>query len=1095
MANILESITNLLKQCLEGEPPPPALLQGIGDKLAQLEQVSVDPSGDGIDNWLSKLREITGNKKLHETLIVRAVQMNFPRLAEGLTLLGVIGFEWDGNKPAAFSINWEQFNHLLTQPGENALSLLLSKVQNLQDLKALQVLGLMLISAPRGLLTLEYRQQGFLGLPLGNVPGISSDELIALIQSLVHSPLRLPLPFDLPLSLDQFTQKARPDAEDTLGSITLDAPPADPENPPLNINKLEGLALELRLKHVELVKPKSIDLGSGWKITFDSSDQNEKRYRLQFSATQFDTSLSIPGDFGIFLGKQPANADALLIGELNGTHFAIRSVQFGLRMRANGPLFDIVLKLEHIEFALKPDFLRFLSFGLNLPTVLQFDSDVDISYVQGKGLTGQGGAGGLPALGMQFATPLNLKIGGSGAGLNVDQVVTRLEVALKAEGGLNFRALFRYGANAQFGPLNAVMDGAGVWIGRWTDGNGGLLPPQGIGLSLAADPVDGGGFLKIISDNEFAGALQLKILGIGAFAYGLYKTLPSGDPSFVVLIGIRLPLPGIQLSFGFAVSGFGGLVGINRRADTDLLRERMASGASGDVLFNDNPMSNAPKLLGDMQQFFPDEKGIFLIGPTLQINWLAIFNLDVGVFIEMPGPRKLFIAGSARLVIGSEAFALVYLRMDFVGGIDFTKSLIFFDATLVNSNVLGIFRITGGVALRIAFGGNAYFLFTVGGFHPSFNPGAMELPRVARVGASVSLGPVWLKQEMYLAITSNTFQLGSRTEAGIEIGPISAHGWFGFDALIQFKPFYFIAHVDAGFDVEVEGVSLCSVRVEGQLSGPGPLVLEARASVRLLFIKVSGHVTIELNSNPPEGVIAIPDLPEHLKAELSNPDNLRMEGEDHSVIFAAQTSKKDDKLKLLAPVGELVWEQKRVPLNLAIQKIEGIKLDGWHKLVVKSQLGDDKPDVEKPELDWFGVGTYLNLGDSEALNNSRFEQQQSGVRMGADLMSEGSAKDAEIKIQLVKLPKLIRFADFFIIAQYTSPALASILGERAGGAQLTAGKAGVTVAQESWNHHSSDGKAQNAQPLNSVQAFVQTKQSGGIALPATEKALDLIGVF
>ena len=38
---------------------------------------------------------------------------------------------------------------------------------------------------------------------------------------------------------------------------------------------------------------------------------------------------------------------------------------------------------------------------------------------------------------------------------------------------------------------------------------------------------------------------------------------------------------------------------------------------------------------------------------------------------------------------------------------------------------------------------------------------------------------------MYLAITSNTFQLGSRVEAGIEIGPISAHGWFGFDAEVQ----------------------------------------------------------------------------------------------------------------------------------------------------------------------------------------------------------------------------------------------------------------------------------------------------------------------
>ena len=525
------------------------------------------------------------------------------------------------------------------------------------------------------------------------------------------------------------------------------------------------------------------------------------------------------------------------------------------------------------------------------------------------------------------------------------------------------------------------MDGAGVWFGRWTDGNGGLLPPQGIGLSLQAGPVSGGGFLKIVSDTEFAGALQLKILGIGAFAYGLYKTLPSGDPSFVALIGIRLPMPGIQIGFGFAISGFGGLVGINRRADTDKLRERLASGAAGDVLFNEDPMRNAPKLLGDMQQFFPDEKGVFLIGPTLQINWLYILKLDVGVFIELPGPRKFFIAGSARLVVGSEDFALVYLRMDFIGGVDFTKSLIFFDAALVNSHVLGIFRITGGVALRIAYGANGYFLFTVGGFHPSFNPGAMELPRVARVGVSVSLGIVWIKQEMYLAITSNTFQLGARVEAGLEIGPISAHGWFGFDALIQFKPFHFIARIEAGFDVEVFGVSLCSVQVVGQLSGPGPLVLQASASVRILFVKVSASVTIELGSNPPERVIPIPNLPDHLKGELTNPDNLRVEGEDRSVIFGPQATGG----KLFAPVGELIWEQKRAPLNLDIEKVEGVDLGGWHRLTVTAGLAD-----EKREEDWFGVGTYLKLPDGEALNNANFAPQQSGLRIGAGEMSKGS---------------------------------------------------------------------------------------------------------
>ena len=166
MATILESITDLLKKSLQGDPPPPAIIQNLGGRLDELLGVSLDPSGDGIDRWLGKLRAITGDQRLRETLVVRAMQMSLPRLAEALTLLGVIGIEWDGDTPAAFSINWTGLNDLMTKPGDSALNLLLSRVQKLDDVKALQALSLMLITAPQPLLKLEYEHQGFAALPL-----------------------------------------------------------------------------------------------------------------------------------------------------------------------------------------------------------------------------------------------------------------------------------------------------------------------------------------------------------------------------------------------------------------------------------------------------------------------------------------------------------------------------------------------------------------------------------------------------------------------------------------------------------------------------------------------------------------------------------------------------------------------------------------------------------------------------------------------------------------------------------------------------------------------------------------------------------------
>ncbi len=1088
MANVLQSVTDLLRTCLAGDPPPPALIATLGPRIEQLAAVSVDPSGAGIDRWVTQLRALVTDERLRDTLVVRAVQMSLPRLAEVLTLVGVVEIEWTPGAPdvpAAFGIRKDKLDDLLADPGGTALALLLGKVQKLEDVKALQVLVLLLVSSPKALLELEYRQQGFAGLPLDGTPGIRSEELLTMIGDLVNSPIKVPLPIPDRFDLDDFEEAASPPGrEGTAGSITLDGPDA--------FDRLRDLGLDLHLKDVAALQSKRVVLGNGWVLSFVPVGTGDQHHRLRFAADRLD--LAVPrAELGLFVGKQPA-ADALLVGDLTGTHLAVRAARVGLQLRTTGPLFDVVVALDGIEFVLKPDFLGFISFGLDVPAALRFRSDVRVSYAQGQGLTGQSDVGGAIGLSMEFATPVNLRIGGAGAGVQLDQVVTHLDVAFDG-GRLLFRVLFRYSAHAEFGPLAAVMDGAGAWVGRWTTGTGGLLPPQGIGLSLDAGPVDGGGFLKIISDREFAGGLQLKILGVGAFAYGLYKALPSGDPSVVVLIGIRLPLPGVQLGFGFAISGFGGLVGINRRADTDVLRERLASGAAGDVLFNDDPMKNAPKLLGDMARFFPDEAGVFLIGPTLQLNWASILKLDLGIFIELPGPRKIFLAGSARLVLGSEEFALVYLRMDFVGGVDLTKSLVFFDAALVSSHVLGIFRITGGVALRISYGANGYFLFTVGGFHPSFHPGALELPTVARVGVSVALGPVWLKQEMYLAITSNTFQLGSRTEAGIEIGPISAHGWFGFDALIQFKPFYFVASVDAGFDVEVAGVSLCSVHVSGELSGPGPLVLKARASVRLLFVKVSGNVTLELSSNPPEHVVKIPDLPGHLAGELSSAENLRMEGEDASVVFAPQKGDRapvppaTEPPPLVSPVGQLVWEQKRCPLGRGLQKVEGVNLDGWHTLTVSAGLAAGR---ETPEHDWFGVGTYLVMGDSEALNTSTFVQEQSGLRVGTLALREGAPHDAEIKLRLVQLPARLR-SDLFAGKVYVGSTLSGMLAQRAAGAVLTPGPAQVAVRQETFDVHGAQG-ALNARPLDEAQAFVLAKQTGGVSVAAAQPALDLAGV-
>jgi hypothetical protein len=135
------------------------------------------------------------------------------------------------------------------------------------------------------------------------------------------------------------------------------------------------------------------------------------------------------------------------------------------------------------------------------------------------------------------------------------------------------------------------------------------------------------------------------------------------------------------------------------------------------------------------------------------------------------------------------------------------------------------------------------------------------------------------------------------------------------------------------------------------------------------------------------------------------------------------------------------------------------------------------------------------------LNNPRFAQQQSGIRIGAGPMTEGPSEAAVLAISLIKLPKRSRFLDLlgnvilFPSEQYVNASLSGMLGERTSGAKLDGGKAQVTVGQEEWNTHAKDGTVQNAVPLNAVQAFIGAKQSAGIALPADEKQLNLTGII
>lgn len=1068
MADLLATLGTALGDCLRQPPPiglPPlptslaSLTVGSLDDLA----VGTDPRGPGIDRWLALLRSRVSDVAVRETLAVRVLQVKLPRVAEALTLLGAVEVVWEEAAGVVqvrhLRIRWDRLRTLTEDPGQVAMGALLGRVNGLGDVQSLQVLLLLLVGDPGALLRLEYARQGFAALPTGD--GVGLGDLVAL----VNSPVYLPLPAG-------GLSRTPPGAGVHLFATSADVP--------LGPGDLGDLAVGAVLPD-GLLPTGPVALAPGWHLVVEAPGGGQTRIVVAAAGDRLDRDVRSSGPVGVHVTPQGGlGQDAFLVGDPGGTHLAVGQVRLGVSLRSEPgtPLFTLLLSLAPVRLGLGVDVLGPVAGGLPLPPVLVFSADVRTAFTQGTGLSSRGAGAGL---GVELTQALDLVIGGPGAGLRVATVLVRLELQVGAD-ALYLRALMRLSARAELGPVSVTMSDAGAWVGRWTTGNAGLLPPTGIGISLDAGPVSGGGHLARLAPRVFGGALSLRILGIGAFAWGVHEELPDGTTSVVLLIGIRLPVPGIQVGFGFAVSGFGGLVGAHRRADLDRLREKLGNGTSGDVLFTDDPVAHAPRLLGELRALFPAARGSHVVGPTLQLNWLYLLRLDVGLFLEIPS-GKVFVAGVGRYVVGTEDFALVRLRLDFVGGVDPTQGLLFLDGYLVDSTVLGIIRITGGIAFRLGVGASPFFVYSVGGFHPRFDARGLGVPALPRAGASLSLGIVWLRQEMYLAVTSTSYQFGTRTEAGIKIGPIKVHGWVQFDALIQLKPFFFTARIDAGMAAEFAGTEFASIRVLGELSGPGPLMLHARGSVRVL-VKISKSVTITLDSSPPEHLETITNLAHHLAGELSRQENLRAEGTDPEVEFAPGASDPT----LAVPVGALVWEQKRVPLQQLLERAEGRPLAPARTLHV-----DVAAWSTDPERDLFSHGTFADLSDAHQLATPTFVEAISGFRLsaGEKFATAGDRVTAPLATDVIRLPERQSFTGR---AAYLSADRLATLVEREHGAVLAAQEPQVEVVTEPWTvgERVTDDFGM---PFTAASATSTARHADLVAAPVSSPVVSLTGVF
>ena len=142
--------------------------------------------------------------------------------------------------------------------------------------------------------------------------------------------------------------------------------------------------------------------------------------------------------------------------------------------------------------------------------------------------------------------------------------------------------------------------------------------------------------------------------------------------------------------------------------------------------------------------------------------------------------------------------------------------------------------LSGDSALRFAFGAQPNFLFAIGGFNPHFQA-PPEFPTLQRIALALSIGDnPRLTLDTYIAVTSNTFQIGAHASAYVSFGEFKASGALGFDALFHFQPFSFAVDIEA--DVSVKGPLGFSalIHLDAHLSGPDPIRCEGMLVVHFL---------------------------------------------------------------------------------------------------------------------------------------------------------------------------------------------------------------------------------------------------------------------
>jgi hypothetical protein len=706
---------------------------------------------------------------------------------------------------------------------------------------------------------------------------------------------------------------------------------------------------------------------------------------------------------------QQAGDARWVLGDSNGVRLEVGGLAAGLSIAAEDAGFHADVKSGKLVLRAPDGFIREA-----IPDSIEVPFSIGADWTWKSGLRFRGGAG------LSVRLPFRLDLGpASFEDLEVD-------LSLGAgDGGFALQLGVRTSIGLHIGPVSATVEGLGVGAALTAPGakrNLGfaelaapsILSPTGVGLSIDAGPVRGGGYLSI-RDGIYTGVGTLKVqagveltLDIVLIITTARPDAPPDVPRFSLLALASVEFsPGVALFAGFFLGGLGLLLGVNRAMNPEALRAGVKTGLLRSLLFPENPVANAAQVTENLGRAFPAQNGRYVLGALAKITYgtgeATIFEADLGLAVQIGGPFVLAVLAQFRLRWPrAEGKEILVINLDCVGVWDSGKGTLSIDASLVDSRIL-TWPLTGDAALRA--GGQEGFLLSIGGFHPAFRA-PPSFPKLERLALTMSMGDIArLRVETYTAITSNTFQIGARAEAVIDLRVCKIEGHIAFDALVELNPFHFEVDLDATFALSVAGHTLLGLHVDLHVSGPNTWHLSGHVSVTILCFDI--HVGFDATFGEQRAPDALPtvDAPAVLASALGKASawSSSVPADVGALLpLAPLTPPGGASPVLVHPLGDLAVRQRDLPIDVEIDRVGPTRLAARAALRIRKASVSGGGDLQvAPVQELFAAAQYIDMPDADKLARPSFEPFDAGAVLSVAQSTESAAVERQVTYDVI----------------------------------------------------------------------------------------------